>query len=238
MLRKVLWTTGLILGVTGVAVATGAIPGGDGAIKGCYAKSSGVTGGLHSRGDLRVVDEGEACRSYEIPLTWAQRGPQGPQGSAGPAGPQGPEGPRGDQGEQGEAGPPGDSGTSVAFADSPETHTDLPGGEAVVVSSETLPSGTYAVNAKVLVTNGAQPGSAQVACRLGTPPMSADFDRNAVSLGPSGSGMNQQGMALQAVLPDFAGGTVGIACLRFGGVSEEVHVIDAKLTAIQLDSVR
>lgn len=89
----------LVLVLGGVAFA--AIPAANGTIKGCYAKNNGL---LYSKGDVRLVDENEACRNYETGITWNQQGPQGPKGDPGPAGPPGP---KGDPGPQGATGPPG-----------------------------------------------------------------------------------------------------------------------------------
>jgi hypothetical protein len=61
----------LVVALGGAAYAS--IPSADGTIKGCYAKSAGgLLGDAHSKGDLRVVDPSEACRSYESALTWNQ----------------------------------------------------------------------------------------------------------------------------------------------------------------------
>jgi hypothetical protein len=69
-------------GLAGTAYAT--IPGGDGTIHGCYAKSGGT---------LRVIDASVTnCKAGETALNWNQHGqpgPQGPQGEPGPAGPPG-----------------------------------------------------------------------------------------------------------------------------------------------------
>ena len=83
--------TGLALALVAMLVCGGAalatIPGGGGAISGCYAKRDGA---------LRVIDASTAqCKSGETALTWNQSGPQGPSGETGPAGPQGPQGPPG-----------------------------------------------------------------------------------------------------------------------------------------------
>ena len=91
---------GAVAGVAGAA-----IPGRNGTISGCYAKS----------GDLRVVDAegGGACGAGELPLSWNQQGrvgptgPIGPQGRTGPTGPQGRRGPTGPVGPRGEPGPAG-----------------------------------------------------------------------------------------------------------------------------------
>lgn len=96
-------------------VAWAAIPAADGTIKGCYAVSNGLLLGIpHSKGDVRVVDSGESCRSYETLITWNQRGPKGDTGSTGPIGPIGPVGPIGPQGVAGAAGPAGPAGATGA----------------------------------------------------------------------------------------------------------------------------
>ena len=113
----------LAAGVAALLVAGGAalatIPGGDGVIKGCYAKKDGA---------LRVIDSAASCRAGESTLTWNQkgpkgdRGPQGPRGYDGQTGPTGPagadgadglpgqHGPQGDMGDPGPQGPPGPRG--------------------------------------------------------------------------------------------------------------------------------
>ena len=74
-------TGGLLVG-GGIAYA--AIPSSDGVIHGCYATSGTVLG--PPKGSVRVVDEGERCRSNERALVWNQTGPQGPQGPPGVVG--------------------------------------------------------------------------------------------------------------------------------------------------------
>jgi hypothetical protein len=72
----------------GTAYAT--IPGPDGVIHGCYAKSGGA---------LRVVDAGVTnCKSGETSLNWDQHGSQGSTGTTGPQGETGPQGPTGPSG--------------------------------------------------------------------------------------------------------------------------------------------
>jgi len=103
--------------VVGGGVALATIPGGGGAINGCYNKSSGA---------LRVIDSTVAsCSNGESAISWNQTGPQGlpgaqgaagpkgdkgDKGDQGPAGPTGQQGPKGDAGDQGTAGPQGPKG--------------------------------------------------------------------------------------------------------------------------------
>lgn len=71
----------LIVSLTGVAYA--AIPSADGTIRSCYAKSNGLLVGIpYSKGDVRLVDEGEACRNYEQSIAWNQQGDPGAPGAS------------------------------------------------------------------------------------------------------------------------------------------------------------
>jgi len=133
---SVLAVGGVLALTSGLAAA--AIPSTDGSIHGCYAKSDSLLVGVpYRKGDLRVVDEGVACKSYELPVTWSQRGPQGEtgpqgvQGEPGVAGPQGPAGPQGVPGSQGPAGPAGPAGVSEA-RHAYGTALDVGGGKTVV----------------------------------------------------------------------------------------------------------
>jgi hypothetical protein len=72
----------LVAALVGGAYA--AIPGDNGQISACYATKNGLLLGIpHSKGDLRAVDFGEACRPYEKALSWAQQGPKGDPGISG-----------------------------------------------------------------------------------------------------------------------------------------------------------
>jgi hypothetical protein len=105
--------TGFVIGAVltgGVAYAATSVIGGGGVIQSCYTKIGGV---------VRVVDSASECKSFELPLSWNQKGPtgetgpQGPKGDTGDIGPQGPAGPlgpKGDVGPQGTAGPQGATG--------------------------------------------------------------------------------------------------------------------------------
>jgi hypothetical protein len=72
----------LVVAFGGVAYAS--IPAADGTIKGCYATTNGLLLGIpHSKGDTRIVDSGEACRSYEQTIAWNQAGAPGTPGTNG-----------------------------------------------------------------------------------------------------------------------------------------------------------
>jgi hypothetical protein len=63
---------GLAVIIATSGVAYGAIPSSDGSVKSCYAKTDGLLLGIpHSKGDVRIVDSGEACRAYEQQISLA-----------------------------------------------------------------------------------------------------------------------------------------------------------------------
>lgn len=68
-----------LLALGGVGYA--AIPSADGTIKSCYATTNGLLLGIpHSKGDARIVDAAQSCRSYEAAVSWQQHGPTGLSG--------------------------------------------------------------------------------------------------------------------------------------------------------------
>src|SRR4051812_14780559 len=86
----------------GVAWAT--IPGPNGVISSCYAKSGGA---------LRIIDGTvTTCSAKETSLTWNAQGPKGDTGASGPAGPTGLTGAAGPTGPTGPAGAKGDTGAT------------------------------------------------------------------------------------------------------------------------------
>jgi type VI secretion system secreted protein Hcp len=91
---KIALPTVAALGAGG-AFAAAAIPGADGTITGCYMSAGGA------QGNLRVIDEGEACGKNETQITWNQKGVKGDQGPEGPQGPEGKQGPQGPAGANG-----------------------------------------------------------------------------------------------------------------------------------------
>jgi len=195
-MRNKLARNGNILALTllGVLVTVGigwaAIPGTDGQIKACYATTNGLLLGIpHSKGDTRIVDSGEACRSYEKTIAWNQQGPQGdvgpvgpkgetgaagaqgPKGETGPAGATGPGGPKGDpgaqgaSGPQGPAGPAGPAGVSDAYyvQGGPGQQFGIKGGVTRQVEALTLPPGHYTLAANLAVVG---PAGQRMTCTL------------------------------------------------------------------------
>jgi hypothetical protein len=161
---RVLGVAAAVATVGATAVATGAIPAADGTIKACYATTNGVLLGIpHWKGDTRIVDSDESCRSYERALAWNQRGPKGDVGPAGPQGPKGdvgPQGPKGDtgatgpsgpQGPPGPQGPAGPAGVTDAYYvyGGPGQQFGVEKGETKQVEELTLPSGAYTLVANL-----------------------------------------------------------------------------------------
>jgi len=108
-----LLVAGTVVAASLAGTAYAAIPGGDGLIHSCVAKTGG---------GLRVVDtdNGESCKSGEQQLAWNHQGPKGDAGPVGPAGPQGLEGP------QGPAGPAGPAGPGARWIEVADTNNSVP----------------------------------------------------------------------------------------------------------------
>jgi hypothetical protein len=97
----------------GAGLAAATASGQSGEINACYWKYTGL---------LRIVQAGEKCARWEVPISWNQAGPPGLPGPTGPQGEPGPEGPPGEPGAdgapgpQGQPGPPGGATASAVFA--------------------------------------------------------------------------------------------------------------------------
>ena len=138
------WVAGAIATVALAGTAYAAIPGGDGTIHGCYAKSGGT---------LRVIDaSGNTCKSGETALDWNQQGVPGPQG---PTGAKGDTGPTGAQGPQGEPGPAGVSGYEQITVDR-QTDPDV---SIFTSATATCPTGKVAVGGGGEILNPTQAGT-------------------------------------------------------------------------------
>lgn len=102
MSRYVIAAAAVVAALMGTAFATGAVSsivGPNGMINGCYKATAGEDD--PSKGHLRVIPAGEACKSNELAIQWNQQGPMGDQGPQGETGPIGPQGPKGDEGPAG-----------------------------------------------------------------------------------------------------------------------------------------
>jgi hypothetical protein len=139
------------IAVVGVLTATvvmgglayASIPASSGVIHGCY-KTAGTN---HA---VTVVDSSAQCPGGYTSLKWNQTGPQGPAGEAGPKGATGATGATGPQGPAGPTGPPGPSGLSQAFSvASIDGFTLNDTSSTTVVTSPSVPAGSYVVNATV-----------------------------------------------------------------------------------------
>jgi hypothetical protein len=152
----------------GTGVATGAIPGGDGTITGCYKVKGGA---------VRVIDaeSGATCSSDEVKLSWSQKGPAGPAGPAGP---------KGDQGDPGPAGPAGCDAARLLLC----PDADLTSGQTMILSIdgyEILRVSRYRINC---TTGGTAPTCELVLTGAATGPTEVDaWYANAAKNVPTGT---------------------------------------------------
>jgi hypothetical protein len=74
----------IALSVAMGGVAYASIPDSGGVFHGCYATTEGLVLGIpHTKGETRLVQPGEACRSYEQAVSWNQQGTPGTNGVSG-----------------------------------------------------------------------------------------------------------------------------------------------------------
>jgi hypothetical protein len=240
-----------VLAICGLtAAATGAIPdSGTGLVHLCYQKGAGSERG---GAELRIMDGTSGrCKRGDKALAINARGPQGAQGPQGVQGPEGQQGPQGPEGPEGPQGPPGDdgddgddgapgqqgpAGVSTAYAtENVEVTIGANPGE-VLVLSETVPAGSYAINAKAVVENGvADTDDATFACRMFAGASPTFIDSALVDIPDDGETFFAT-LALQATLTGFAGGAIEVRCDE-SGPSGTGTVSFAKLTAIRLDTI-
>jgi hypothetical protein len=221
-------TAAWVVAATVVAVATSgvalaAIPDGGGLIKGCFATTNGLLLGIpHSKGDTRIVDENDNCRSYERSLTWSQIGPQGPPGQQGPAGEegptgntgaQGPPGPKGDTGIQGEAGATGAPGPAAV-----NNAYTADGGNPVSVA---VPAGHYVVVAQMTLRNF-DPDFQLASCTLQGQPILSEYL----------PGSAQDTVPINATATLAAAGNITISCGGFRNFPS-----NGRVTAIKVGSI-
>ena len=190
---KIKVAAGAVCGaVLSAGVAYAAVPGAGADIKACYATTNGLLGIPHSKGDLRVVDTSESCRSYEESISWSQHGVPGPAG---------PTGARGATGETGATGPAGPATPPKSVLAQHDGIVDVSHFPTIEVLRVDLPAGTWALVAKGVSYNFG------VSCEL-TDPEGDRIDSTATSfpVGDTGS----FSLAGQAVIS--TPGTVALNC--------------------------
>jgi hypothetical protein len=120
---------------------------------------------------------------------------------AGATGIQGPVGPKGDKGDK------GDPGTSTVYS-AVGTSVSLGKVANVVVLAKVVPAGSYAVNAKVTLESVDDDDHSFASCNLRAAGVTVD-DSETVKL-EEYLDVNSESIALQAVLPNFGGGSIDI----------------------------
>jgi Collagen triple helix repeat (20 copies) len=194
---------------TSIAVAAGVtLPfSGDGnTINGCYSRG----GALKVRTLARPT-----CPTGYRSIQWNATGPQGPKGDTGLQGPVGPQGPKGDTGLQGPVGPQGPKGdTGLQGPVGPQGppgpagardvwrafgHWAIPPYETDTVVAETLPPGTYTLDATVYaLIHSTSNDTFGAFCRFS----SADGSKAAIhQLEVNGSTVSQTAIYITGALP-------------------------------------
>ena len=182
----------------GGAIAYAAIPGSDTVINACYATRDApkpvlslVLGGAapsYSKGDVRILQAGDSCRSYELPISWNQQGPAGAPGPTGPAGPSGPPGPSGSPGAPGTG---ADSSTmwALVVADLDSFDELVPQQSGGITAGRVTDSPAISDYKQVVVTfpRSVENCAASVTASMPTNGFSAGFNENILRTGISGS---------------------------------------------------
>jgi hypothetical protein len=204
--RLVILSTMTVLLMSVIAFAS--IPGANGVINGCYAKSNGM---------LRVVDSNEQCKPNETALNFNQTGPQGPQGI---------QGLQGADGATGATGSAGARGISEAYFARQIGEFPLLINFPTTVLSKNVPAGSYVINAKVVAASfDIDPQN--ITCSLST------GDISVVRIGNFGS-PTKQTLSLQDAVTFNAPATITLTCARqFGTATVEQFA----LTAIKVDAI-
>jgi hypothetical protein len=172
-MKSMLGRRGLVL--LGVAAASLAVAGGI-----AYATIPDNGGTYHACmlnnvGTIRIIDPAlqsgsllQHCTKLETEIAFDQKGPQGLQGIQGEKGDKGDPGAQGPQGDQGPVGPAGPSDVYTGSGNGGFARAGV--GNYVVVSSMTLPAGSYLFQASTLVENDGDFGAPLVArCQIVAP---------------------------------------------------------------------
>ena len=235
--------TALVLSAAGGAVA--AIPDSPGEeIHVCYDAAAAIK---HKSGaELSIIDKAanqEGCDRKETELTFNQRGPQGPQGIQGPkgdTGEQGPkgdigaQGPKGDVGAQGPKGDKGDPGTIVAYTARLDA-TSVNQGPSKTVLAKDVPAGSYAINAKMDMSNGDDDDTAFTGCSLYAAGALLYFSSVILEEDSFRVG-SVEAVALQGVVANFGGSPLSVRCSSVD--SDRVDVERVVLTAVKVSSIQ
>ena len=204
-----------VLGAGGVATASSSPAAGTtgatttGTIKACYQTTT-------SPATIKHIPTSSTCARGNSTLTWNQVGPRGPQGPAGPQGLQGPQGPAGIS-----VGTSGTSGTSVPLNQAQTLKTVLSGSAAPA-------SGTYYVNASVMLVV-AQGDT--VACIL------ADNGNTVGAFSTVGPVANQtyETLPLSGAISMSAGDTPQVQCSDYTS-SNTTSFYDGGITSVLINS--
>jgi hypothetical protein len=183
-----------------------------GTIKACYKTGTALV-------PLDHVGNSVACPTGDSALTWNKVGPQGP------AGPQGP------QGAQGPAGPQGPAGVSQGISTSSNTNVPLNQGNTLVpvLTINPVPvSGTYYLNASVMLTVGSGDG---VACIWG---VNGNEEGTFATVG-NVPNLSYQTVALSASLALPAGTDLQVLCSGYNSVSQ-TSFYNGAITGVLINS--
>lgn len=181
-------------------LAYASIPGTNGVIHGCYE----TKGTNHA---MTVVDSSAQCPTGYTSLKWNQTGPQGP---AGPKGPQ------------------GTSGLSQAFSvASIDGLTLNDTSSTTVLSSPSVPAGSYVVNATVALDVAVITDGVTFACFV------TGADGNA-SYGTITSDNSATTIPLTAAVTLSAASTITVQCGTTGGTGQ---TIGENLTATEVNTL-
>jgi hypothetical protein len=244
-------TTGLVVGALLTSGIIGhAIPS---------STTHTITACVKSTGATRVIDyqAGKRCVKGEKTVSWNQTGPRGltglrgiagasgsdgaagpagANGAAGPVGPpgadgaQGPQGATGPSGSQGAPGAKGDTGPSDAYATSTFGISFSGSSSKQVVTTLTVPAGSYVFNADVTAENGV--GGQYFTCNLSSPDV-GDFGNIVYSAAEPSGGYLSVHVTAAATLPST---TVRVLC-SFNGPPTLTWFANSVFNAIKVGTL-
>jgi hypothetical protein len=172
--------------------------------------NDGVINACYSRsgGSLRVIDASVTkCGKSETSLAWNVQGVKGDTGAEGPAGPAGP------------------SGTSAGYAAEREDPLEITVATATgqVAVSATAPEGKYVVTVRLrLQTDNA---FASAVCSMPGDQVTFGLQQNEPEYVTMTAGV------------DHGGGPIAVSCSKSTSAHPSFYVVDARLTAIKVDTL-